>query len=100
LRSSTPPAVTVVPTEAEPRAVALPSRSVPEPTVVAPVYELLPASEIVAVTPARCLVMPRRDFLDFITHDFLIGLQFEEISSQRLGKPIFPLGRAAFAEAR
>jgi CRP-like cAMP-binding protein len=55
---------------------------------------------IVAVTPARCLVMPRRDFLDFITYDFLIGLQFEEISSKRLGKPIFPLGRAAFAEAR
>ena len=37
LRSSTPPAVTVVPTVAEPRPVALPSRSVPEPTVVAPV---------------------------------------------------------------
>ncbi len=57
-------------------------------------------ASIVAVTPARCLVMPRRDFLDFITHDFLIGLQFEEISSRRLGKPIFPLGQAAFAEAR
>ena len=36
LRSSTPPAVTVVPAVAEPRAVALPTWSVPEPTVVGP----------------------------------------------------------------
>lgn len=57
-------------------------------------------ASILPVSSARCLVMPRRDFLEFITHDFLIGLQFEEISSRRLGKPIFPLDPAAFAEAR
>ena len=37
LRSSTPPAVTVVSPAVEPSAVALPSCSVPEPTVVSPV---------------------------------------------------------------
>lgn len=57
-------------------------------------------ASILPATSSRCLVMPRREFLDFITHDFLIGLQFEEISSRRLGKPIFPLAPAAFAEAR
>ena len=57
-------------------------------------------ASIVALSPSRCLLMHRRDFLDFITQDFLIGLQFEAISSERLGQPIFPLGQSAFAETR
>ncbi len=55
---------------------------------------------VVACTPGRCLVMGKRDFLDFITRDFLIGLQFEQISSTRIGRPIFPLAEAAFGDGR
>lgn len=55
---------------------------------------------VVACTPGRCLVMGKRDFLDFITRDFLIGLQFEQISSARIGRPLFPLADAAFNDDR
>ena len=55
---------------------------------------------VVAATPGRCLVMGKREFLDFITRDFLIGLQFEQISSSRIGRPLFPLADAAFDDAR
>jgi hypothetical protein len=40
--------------------------------------------------------MNKRDFLQFLTKDALIGLQFESISSQRLGQPIFPLKGKSF----
>ncbi|MEY4687475.1 MAG: hypothetical protein RIR76_1498 [Verrucomicrobiota bacterium] len=46
---------------------------------------------IVTRTPARFLVMHKRDFLQFFAKDSAIGLQFEAISSRRLGEPIFPL---------
>ena len=51
---------------------------------------------IVARTPVRCLVLPKREFLQFLVNDFLIGLQFEEISSRRLGQPIFPMKGGSF----
>ena len=35
--------------------------------------------------------MHKRDFLQFFAKDSAIGLQFEAISSRRLGEPIFPL---------
>lgn len=44
---------------------------------------------IVARTPGRCLLIPLPDFLQFITHDFALGLQFEEIGTERLGRPLF-----------
>ena len=44
---------------------------------------------IVASTPGRCLLVPLPDFLQFIAHDFAVGLQFEEIGSERLGRPLF-----------
>ncbi|HZL46144.1 MAG TPA: cyclic nucleotide-binding domain-containing protein [Opitutaceae bacterium] len=47
---------------------------------------------IVANTPSRCLLVPLQDFLQFITHDFAVGLQFEEIGSDRLGRPVFVSG--------
>jgi CRP-like cAMP-binding protein len=46
---------------------------------------------IVTRTPARFLVMHKRDFMQFFAKDSAIGLQFEAISSRRLGEPIFPL---------
>jgi CRP-like cAMP-binding protein len=50
---------------------------------------LLAKATIVASTPGRCLLVPIPDFLQFITHDFAVGLQFEEIGSERLGRPLF-----------
>ncbi len=44
---------------------------------------------IIASTPGRCLLVPLPDFLQFITRDFAVGLQFEEIGSERLGHPLF-----------
>lgn len=51
---------------------------------------------IVARSPVRCLTMNKRDFLQFLAKDSLIGLHFESISSQRLGQPIFPLKGKSF----
>lgn len=53
-------------------------------------------ADIRAVTESQCLVIQRRDFLNFISTDFLVGLQFEEISSKRLKHPIFPLTGVAY----
>ncbi|WOO40773.1 cyclic nucleotide-binding domain-containing protein [Rubellicoccus peritrichatus] len=53
-------------------------------------------ADIVAITESRCLVVQRRDFLQFISTDFLVGLQFEDISSKRLKHPIFPLTGVAY----
>ncbi len=44
----------------------------------------------------RCLVFSKADFLRFMTHNPLVGLQLEEISSQRLGHPLFPLNSHSF----
>ncbi|WP_309384741.1 cyclic nucleotide-binding domain-containing protein [Cerasicoccus frondis] len=53
-------------------------------------------ADIVALTDSHCLVVQRRDFLQFIGKDFLVGLQFEDISSKRLKHPIFPLTGVAY----
>ncbi len=53
-------------------------------------------ADILAITESRCLVVQRRDFLEFISTDFLVGLQFEDISSKRLKHPIFPLTGVAY----
>lgn len=45
---------------------------------------------------ARCLVYSKADFLRFMTHNPLVGLQLEEISGQRLGHPLFPLDAHSF----
>ncbi len=50
---------------------------------------------IVATSPCRCLLVSKHDFLNFMTQDFVIGLQFEDISSKRIGEPIFPLKGAS-----
>jgi len=55
-------------------------------------------ADIVAITESHCLVVQRKDFLNFIGTDFLVGLQFEDISSKRLKHPIFPLTGVAYDE--
>ena len=47
-------------------------------------------------TPAKCLVVAKREFLQFLVNDFRVGLHFEKISSERLGGPIFPLKGRSF----
>jgi cAMP-dependent protein kinase regulator len=49
-----------------------------------------------AAGPGKCLVLSKREFLQFLVNDFCIGLQFESIGSKRLGRPMFPLPRGAF----
>jgi len=44
---------------------------------------------VTATMPGSCLAVPKTDFLRFITQDFAISLQFEEIGSKRLGKKVF-----------
>ena len=51
---------------------------------------------VVVRTPAKCLVVAKREFLQFLVNDFLIGLHFEKLSSERLGEPIFPLKGRSF----
>lgn len=55
---------------------------------------------VIGRTPGRCLMLVKRDFLEFVSRDFLIGLQFEKISSHRIGRPIFPLAHAVFVDER
>ncbi len=47
-------------------------------------------ASVLARTPGRCLVLNKRDFLEFITRDFLVGLDMEQIASRRLGRAVFP----------
>lgn len=53
-------------------------------------------ADVKARTSARCLAINKRDFLRFMTHNPSVGLQVERISSERLGRPIFPLSRQSF----
>jgi CRP-like cAMP-binding protein len=53
-------------------------------------------ADVKARTIARCLAINKRDFLRFMTHNPSVGLQVERISSERLGRPIFPLSRQSF----
>jgi CRP-like cAMP-binding protein len=53
-------------------------------------------SDVITCEPVRCLTISKSDFLRFMTHNPLVGLQLEEISSERLGHPIFPLMMQSF----
>ncbi len=48
-------------------------------------------AEITARQGTRCLTISRQDFIRFVTHNHLVALELERVSSQRLGRPIFPL---------
>ncbi|HEU5079513.1 MAG TPA: cyclic nucleotide-binding domain-containing protein [Opitutaceae bacterium] len=53
-------------------------------------------SDVVAREATRCLMISKADFLRFVTHNPLVSLQLEDISSKRLGRPIFPLSAHSF----
>ncbi|MBL9216471.1 MAG: cyclic nucleotide-binding domain-containing protein [Opitutaceae bacterium] len=48
-------------------------------------------AQVMAGANARCLCIPRREFLRFVAHNYTVALELERVSSQRLGHPIFPL---------
>jgi CRP-like cAMP-binding protein len=55
------------------------------------------ATATIAARPGtRCLSISRPDFLRFVTHSHLVALELERVSSQRLGRPIFPLETGNF----
>ena len=53
-------------------------------------------ARISARTGTRCLSISRHDFLRFVTHNHLVALELERVSSKRLGRPIFPLKAGNF----
>lgn len=53
-------------------------------------------ADVIARENTRCLMISKADFLRFVTHNPLVSLQLEEISSKRLGRPIFPLSAHSF----
>lgn len=53
-------------------------------------------ADVITRENVRCLTYSKADFLRFMTHNPLVGLQLEEISSRRLGYPLFPLNAHSF----
>jgi CRP-like cAMP-binding protein len=47
-------------------------------------------SDVVALEETRCLTISKSDFLRFMTHNPHVAIQLEEISSKRLGRPVYP----------
>ncbi|MBS0661927.1 MAG: cyclic nucleotide-binding domain-containing protein [Verrucomicrobia bacterium] len=47
------------------------------------------ASSVVATMPSSCLVISKGDFLKFITQDFMISLQFEQVGAKGTGRRVF-----------
>ncbi|MFA6289170.1 MAG: cyclic nucleotide-binding domain-containing protein [Opitutaceae bacterium] len=55
-------------------------------------------AEVSALGDMRCLQIGRAEFLRFVAHNHHVALQLEQVSSKRLGRPIFPLIRYSFEE--
>ena len=47
--------------------------------------------DILTRKPTRILVVPRSEFLRFVTHNHSVALAVEKIASQRLRRPVFPV---------
>lgn len=48
-------------------------------------------ADVVAQGRVQCLQLDRASFLRFMTHNHHVALQLEKVSSERLGRPVFPL---------
>jgi CRP-like cAMP-binding protein len=55
-----------------------------------------PNASVTAHHNTRCLSIPRTELLRFVTHNYTVALELERVSSQRLGRPIFPLRAGDF----
>jgi CRP-like cAMP-binding protein len=50
-----------------------------------------PNASVAAHHRTRCLRIPRVELLRFVTHNYTVALEIERVSSERLGRPLFPL---------
>jgi CRP-like cAMP-binding protein len=50
-----------------------------------------PNASVTAQHRTRCLRIPRVELLRFVTHNYTVALELERVSSERLGRPLFPL---------
>ncbi len=55
-----------------------------------------PTATVTAGDDTRCLSIPRREFMRFVTHNHTVALELEQVSSERLGHPLFPLQQGDF----
>jgi CRP-like cAMP-binding protein len=54
------------------------------------------SADVVAQTPAKCLAIHHKLFLQFLGEDYKVALLFERMSSKRLKHPVFPLRKGTF----
>ena len=57
-----------------------------------------PNATVTAYQGTRCLSIPRTELLRFVTHNYTVALELERVSSERLGRPIFPLRKGDFRQ--
>lgn len=55
-------------------------------------------ARVQAKAGARCLCIPRKEFLRFVAHNHTVALELERVSSKRLRRPIFPLSTGNFKQ--
>ena len=72
------------------------SKNVPENPHLHVLYG--PQSAHPGMTDMRCLQIGKAEFLRFVAHNHHVALQLERVSSERLGRPIFPMFRHSFEE--
>jgi len=53
-------------------------------------------ADVVAAGPVVCLFLSKTDVLHFLSHNYEVALEVERVSSQRLGRPIFPMSAESF----
>jgi CRP-like cAMP-binding protein len=53
-------------------------------------------ASVVADGPLTCLTIDKTYFFRFLTQNYEVALEFERLSSQRLGRPVFPLRPDSF----
>ncbi len=56
-----------------------------------------PNATVTAYQGTRCLSIPRIELLRFVTHNYTVALEIERVSSERLGRPLFPLDEGDFS---
>jgi CRP-like cAMP-binding protein len=55
-----------------------------------------PNASVIANNGTRCLSIARTELLRFVTHNYTVALEIERVSSERLGRPLFPLKSGDF----
>jgi CRP-like cAMP-binding protein len=53
-------------------------------------------ASVIAEGPLSCLAIDKMVFFRFLSQNYEVGLEVERMSSQRLGKPVFPLATSSF----